>query len=77
MAVVSAVMLAGHPLLSTAAGAAHHAPAVSAGGRALDLALVLGPAVGLALAVTGLLLRERRRLLPAGPTVRRARGGAR
>ena len=54
MAVVSAVMLVGHPVLSAASGAAHHAPAVSAGGRVLDVALVVGPVVGLVLAVAGL-----------------------
>ncbi|SDM07143.1 hypothetical protein SAMN05660642_01545 [Geodermatophilus siccatus] len=56
MAVVSAAVLAGHPVLSAASGAAHHAPAVSAGGRALDVALVVGPVVGLVLAVAGLVL---------------------
>ncbi len=54
MAVVSAVMLAGHPVLSAASGAAHHAPAVSAGGGVLDVALVVGPVVGLVLALAGL-----------------------
>lgn len=54
MAVVSAVMLVGHPVLSATSGAAHHAPAVSAGGGVLDVALVVGPVVGLVLAVAGL-----------------------
>ena len=54
MAVVSAVMLVGHPVLSAASGAAHHTPAVSAGGGVLDAALVVGPVVGLALAAAGL-----------------------
>ena len=54
MAVVSAVMLVGHPVLSATSGAAHHAPAVPAGGGVLDVALVVGPVVGLVLAVAGL-----------------------
>ena len=56
MAVVSAVMLGGHPLLSAASGAGHHAPVASAGGAVLGVALVVGPVVGLTLAVAGLVL---------------------
>ncbi|SDO70813.1 hypothetical protein [Geodermatophilus sp. DSM 45219] len=52
MAVVSAVMLVGHPLLSVASGAGHHAPTGPAGGAALAVA----PVVALALAVAGLVL---------------------
>ena len=79
MAVVSAVMLVGHPVLSATSGAAHHTPAVSAGGGVLDAALVVGPVVGLALAAAGLVEDGPRRwLLPAcGRPVSRARGRAR
>ena len=70
LAVVSAVMVVGHPLLSVTAGGGHHASTGSAGGAALAVA----PVVGLALAVAGLVLGG-----PAagGRPLSRARGRAR
>ena len=78
MALVSAAMLGGHPLLSAASGGGHHAAAAT-GGAALDAALVVGPVLGLALAVTGLVLGASPAVgtPAAGRPVSRARGRAR
>jgi hypothetical protein len=79
MAVVSAVMLVGHPLLSAASVAGHHAPPTSSGGAVLGVALVVGPVAGLALAVAGLLLGgpRRRASTARGHLLSRACGRAR
>ena len=59
-AAVSAAMLVGHPLLSTA-GSGHHGM-VHVGGAAagVGVAMVVVPALGLVLALTGLALEIRR-----------------
>jgi hypothetical protein len=78
MALVSAAMLGGHPLLSAASGGGHHA-ATATGGTALGAALVVGPVLGLGLAVTGLVLGTSPAAgsPAAGQPVSCARGGAR
>ena len=60
IAAVSAAMLVGHPLLS-AAGSGHHGAAHAGGAAAgVGVAMVVVPALGLVLALTGLALDTRR-----------------
>ena len=60
-AVVSAVMLGGHPLLSAGLGAGDHGGHPGHGGAAVGVGMVVAPLLGLVLALSGLVLEARRR----------------